>query len=146
MAAYVVQCTGAAKAIVWAHDDHVIKPALQGGYLLTGDYLNYMLGRQYYTIITSYTQGGTIRAFSKGMSIVKAKDPMTGQTIVKILHQKFGYSSGIAFSADLATISKYNAFMITAGREGSFNLEGVPWSSFDALAIVGPLQPTDLIP
>jgi len=145
MAVYVVQGAGNEKAIVWAHNDHVMKPETADTYLLMGDHLNSMLGKQYYTIITNYSQGGSIRAFGKSMTIKKAQNPMDGQTVVKILNKKFDYGSGIAFSADLSTISKYNAVMNTAGLEGTFGLETVPWSSFDALAIVGALQPRDLI-
>jgi erythromycin esterase-like protein len=151
MATYVIQGTGALKSIVWAHDYHVLKYVVKGGkseygyHLSMGDYLNRAYGGEYFVTITNYAKGGNIRGFGKQMTIKKAHNPMDGQTVVKLLKEKFGFDMGIAFSTDLIGLSKYNAVMYTADITGNFSLNAIPWSSFDAIAILGALYPTDLI-
>jgi len=144
MAVCVMQGTGSLKSIVWAHDSHVIKPG-DSTSLLMGDYLNRALGKQYFTVLTDYSQGGSIRAFRETMSIRESPHAQAGHPTVRELKEKYGMDEGIVFSTELLKRGFGNAGIHGAGIEGSFFINELPLTSFDALAVLKTLYPTDLI-
>ena len=112
---------------------------------MMGDYLNRALGKQYFTIITDYTAEGQIIAFNPLLFIKKSPDAMAGHTMVKELKRKYGVTEGIVFSDDLVTLGYTDAGIHSAGIEGMFSISDAPVKSFNALAILGALQPVDFM-
>lgn len=141
MAVNSLRETGNEKAIVWAHNDHIINP----GERMMGDYLKRALGKKYFNIITEYSKAGTIVIFDPLQGFQKSPDPMAGNTTIKELKRRYGATEGIVFSSDLTNQGYRLAKFPDAGREGRFGMSVIPVNSFNAFVILGQLYPRDAI-
>lgn len=140
MAVFTLNLAGNNKAIVWAHNYHVSKPGLR----TMGDFLNKALRDKYFTLITDYSKGGEINRFAPTRDIRKTPDAMAGHVIVKELKKKYDMDEGIVFSTEFTRLGYTNIGVHGAGIEGMIAISNTLVKSFDALAVLGAIQPRDL--
>lgn len=127
----------ASKAIIWAHNMHLTTDDYA---ISLGNYLNAVVGKKYFTILTEFSEEATILAISNNnnMLIKKTFGP-NKKTIAAIINKKYNLSEGIVF---------FNS--LKAGIQPAFNnIDRAGWQStipgkghpFDALVIFSKVNP-----
>ena len=145
MASYILKEAKISKSIVWAHNDHILKPAGdKRSHLIMGDYLNLSLGRKYFNIISDYSEEAVVLTYDQ-KGIKKEPNAQAGSPTVKVLKKQFSFSEGIILSDELEKAGFKKIIIHTIDVHGGVFLYEVPIDGFDAIIVFNTLAPRALI-